>query len=259
MDIIKVKNENYARYEELLLRRDQLRKEARIAEGLYIKEFGDLMVEVFEKQIACITKKKRISYYQMALNRGEPINQTEIDRLIAQQMKAYQDQLDQKIQENENAKKISEITSLDYLKIKRIYHRIAKKLHPDINPKTSEIPELMELWHHVVADYNANSLKDIEADEILVNKALEKIGIGNMEIEIPDIQDTIKRIEEEITHIMETDPYQYKYLIEDPEAVAEQKKALEDEKKNYEEYEKELDDTIDGLLKNGVRIVWNMV
>ena len=31
MDIIKVKNESYARYEELLLRRDQLRKEARIA------------------------------------------------------------------------------------------------------------------------------------------------------------------------------------------------------------------------------------
>lgn len=258
MAIIKVKNEEYARYEELLLRRDQLRKEAHILYGMYAKEFGDLILAVFEKEIACIRKKKEISYYQMALNRGEAINQTEIERLIKEEMQAYQEELEQRIAENEVSKKMDHITTREELEIKRIYHRIAKKLHPDINPKTAEIPELMTLWHATVTAYNSNSLKDIQEDEILVNKALEKIGAGDMEIEIPDIDQKITDTEADIQHIMETDPYQYKYILDDPEAVADKKKDLKEQKKTYEDYEKELDEKIEALLKNGVKIIWQM-
>ena len=62
MEIIKVRNADYARYEELLLERDGLRKEAYITHGMYVKEFGELILGVFEKQIACIRKKKQIDY-----------------------------------------------------------------------------------------------------------------------------------------------------------------------------------------------------
>ena len=51
MEIIKIINADYSRYEELLLTRDQLRKEARIFHGLYVKEFGDLHLSLFEKQM----------------------------------------------------------------------------------------------------------------------------------------------------------------------------------------------------------------
>ena len=138
MEIIKVRSADYARYEELLLERDSLRKEAYIAHSLYVKEFGDLILEVFEKQIACIRKKKQLAYYQRAINRGEVINQIQINALLDQEMADYQKQLDAQVAENEAAKSMSEISDLELMRIRKLYRRIAKHLHPDINQKTAQ-------------------------------------------------------------------------------------------------------------------------
>ena len=47
-DIIKVKNTAYTKYEEVLLRRDNLRKEAEHYHMEYIRVFGDLITDAFE-------------------------------------------------------------------------------------------------------------------------------------------------------------------------------------------------------------------
>ena len=118
MEIIKVRNVEYSRYEELLLERDQLRKEARIYHGLYVREFGELHLSLFEKQIACIKKKKLIGYYQMAINCGGVIDQAEIEALLAEEMQAYQKKLQDMLKENSAAKEMTEITSVKLLKIR---------------------------------------------------------------------------------------------------------------------------------------------
>lgn len=258
MEIIKVKNADYSRYEELLFQKDQLRKEARIYHGLYVKEFGDLHLKLFEEQITCIKKKKLIGYYQRAVNHGGVIDQAEIEAMLAKEMEEYQQRLQNMMDENDAAKKMTEISSVTLLKIKRIYRRIAKQLHPDINSMTSEIPELMELWNAVMSAYNSNSLEDMEDAELLVNKALKQIGMGFREIEIPDLSQKIKELEASIKKIRETDPYQYRFLLEDPGAVNERRHDLEEQIKAYTEYEKELDGIIDELLKTGVKIIWKM-
>ena len=60
---VKVENTRYDEYEELLLMRDQVRKEAGQAWTLYVRFFGQLMTEVFEEKVACIRLKKLIAYY----------------------------------------------------------------------------------------------------------------------------------------------------------------------------------------------------
>ncbi len=75
---------------------------------------------------------------------------------------------------------------------------------------------------------------------------------------IPDLPGKIEAVEAEIKKIRETDPYQYKYLLEDPEAAAEKKQDLEAQIRSYEDYEKELDAVTDSLLKSGVKIIWKM-
>ena len=47
--IIKVRNASYARYEELLLRRDAVRKSAFQYGQEYTRTFGELILKVFEK------------------------------------------------------------------------------------------------------------------------------------------------------------------------------------------------------------------
>ncbi len=255
-EIIKVKNADYSRYEELLLRRDRLRKEAGILQGLYIREFGDLMLEIFEKQVECIRKKKLIANYQMALNHGGIIDQAEVDRLLKEEMEDYQRQLEEMVAENEAAKKAGEVSTLKLTKIKKIYRRLAKQLHPDINPKTMEIPELFALWNAITTAYNCNNLEDLEEAEVLVGQALERIGLGYSEIEIPDLDQKLLEVEADIRRIRETDPYQYKYLLEDDAAKKDRRRDLEEKKKEYEDYEQELDGVIEDLLQRGVTIVW---
>ena len=61
--VVKVKNVGYAKYEEVLLRRDNLRKDAESFHLEYIRVFGDLITESFRLKVECIRKKKMITIY----------------------------------------------------------------------------------------------------------------------------------------------------------------------------------------------------
>ena len=68
----------------------------------------------------------------------------------------------------------------------------------------------------------------------------------------------IAELEEEIERIMNTDPYQYRYLREDEAAVAEKKKALEEELKEYEEYSNRLEEMLNSVLGYGMTFTFRM-
>lgn len=251
MDLVRVDKGDYSRYEELLLRRDQLRKEAGILQKQYLREFGDGITAVFQKKIDCIRKKKMIGYCQMAINRGESVDATAMHTFLDREMKSYQDTLNQMIADNQAVQHVVTITAVTVAKIKKLYHRLAKQLHPDINPKTAEIPELLSLWQMVVTAYNANDLEELEEAEVLVQQALKTLGIGQVEIEIPDIEEKIEKVKNDILKIKTTNPYQYRYLLEDKEAVETKKLELQKELEEYLEYEQELDQYIEQLMKSG--------
>ena len=81
-EMIRGENTSYARYEELITRRDNLRKEAFQYHRVYVREFGDLILEVFRKKIECIQKKKTIEYCQAALNHGKAVDQKRTQWLL---------------------------------------------------------------------------------------------------------------------------------------------------------------------------------
>ena len=135
---------------------------------------------------------------------------------------------------------------------------MVKKIHPDINPFTNTNEDLKGLWQRLVIAYDCNDLKEMKETEVLINALMTKLDIGVMEIEIPDIEVKITELEEEIEKIMNTDPYQYKYILEDKTAVAEKKKALEDELKEYEEYSNKLEEMLNGLLGYGMTFTFRM-
>ena len=85
-----------------------------------------------------------------------------------------------------------------------------------------------------------------------------KISLLIDKIEIPDIEEKISELEQEIQRIMETDPYQYKFLLGDKEAVEEKKRSLEEELKQYQDYGEQLDGILNSLMMSGVTITWEM-
>lgn len=251
MDLVRVGKGDYSRYEELLLRRDQLRKEASLLQKQYLREFGDMLTAIFQKKIDCIRKKKMIGYCQMSMNRGESVDAAAMHAFLDKEMMSYQNTLNQMIADNQAVQHVVTITAEVVSKIKRLYHKLAKQLHPDINPETGKIPELSSLWQMVVTAYNANDLEELEEAEALVQQALKTLGIGRVEIELPDIEEKIEKVKNDILKIKTTDPYQYRYLLEDKAAVENKKLSLQKELDEYSGYEQELDQYIERLMKKG--------
>jgi hypothetical protein len=65
------------------------------------------------------------------------------------------------IEENQAAKNTGKVTEAELLQIKRIYRRMVKKIHPDINPLTNTNEDLKGLWQRLVIAYDCNDLKEM--------------------------------------------------------------------------------------------------
>ena len=64
-------------------------------------------------------------------------------------------------------------------------------------------------------------------------------------------------MEKEIAGIMDRDPYQYKFLLQDPEAVKEKQQSLREEIKLYRDYSARLDKMLEEVLPPGMIIIWD--
>ena len=264
-------------YEKLLFERDRVKKEADNYLRLYIHEFGELITELFRKKISCIEKKKMIGYCQMAVNYGKLIciekkkmigycqmavnygkliDIQEMNRFIENEMSDYQQQLNDMIENNKTCKNLDTISQNEYLKIKSLYRKIAKKIHPDLNSVTENNPALSELWMGVMNAYHRNDLEALERLEVQINSVLRETGISADETDIPDIEDKIQALENEIETILSTDPYQYKFILDDKELVKEKKEELSKEIEIYSNYENQLKDILKSLIERGAKFTW---
>ena len=87
-EIFKTGDSSFSKYEGLLIRRDEARKEAFQYDQKYIRQFGDLILEVFEKKLECIRKKKTIEYCQIFINRGQAVDQAAVEMYLSGRKKS---------------------------------------------------------------------------------------------------------------------------------------------------------------------------
>jgi len=243
-DVVLIEDDVYQRYEDLLIRKDVLKKEAVQYEINYIREFGELIAKSFEAKIACIEKKKIIAYCQSIINKGGTVDAGQMEDYISVIMKDYYLQLQQILDDNHNASSGTSVSEYEFRKIKKIYYAIAKLIHPDMNPSLKGDETIADLWNRTVIAYDCNQLKELEELQVLVNRYLTSIDYKHGEIEIDNIEEKIFELNEEIDRIINTDPYTYKYLLADEEAVNDKKNDLKNEIEDYKKYAAQLDEVI---------------
>ena len=257
-ELFSVKGTSYKRYEELLLQRDALKKKAYHYDREFVRVFGEQVLEIFRMKMECIKKKKTIHFCRYYANHGKNVDQKALQEFLKNEMAVYQMQLEDMIADYNNAKKSEPISEAEKLLIKKIYRRIAKQFHPDVNPKVAKDETLMELWQRVLSAYTCNDLKELQEAEILVNMALKQMNKEGVDIYIPNIDERIVQLEEELEAIQKTRPYTYRFILEDEEERENQKIEYEVELSEYEDYSKELDQELEALLQKGVTITWQM-
>jgi septation ring formation regulator EzrA len=245
MEIVRVKNDAYGRYEEALHRRDNLLKEAELYNYGYIREFGDLIQKSFELKIECIKKKKEIAYCQRMANQGKKINRYDLVDFIEKEMYAYYKELAGIVEDVAASKKSRKLSPAKIKKIKEIYYRLAKLIHPDLHPDLAGDEVISEYWRRIMIAYTHNMLDELEELEFMVKTYLDENGIRPSDVEIPDIEGKIRAVEEEIHEILTTVPYLYKLILSDEVSIGEQKQEYLNEIEAYREYSKQLSEVLD--------------
>lgn len=246
-------------YEELLLRRDQLFRESGSYMTAYTQEFGDLITANFELKVECIKKKKTISYCRRRMNRGLAIDTTRMQAEIDQEMTLYYTQLKEMLDDTERAKKAGTISEYRLSRAKKIYRRLTKILHPDINKKTAENENLMVLWTRIAEAYQKSDVDELDDLEVLVRRAMEEMGDDSFELNLDDIETRIERVENQINEILTTEPYIYGEILCDEEKKQAYKDQLQAEHDDYEQYLESLTKALDEMLREGgVTLIWQM-
>lgn len=236
MDIIHIKENNYKLYEQLIFKRDEIKKEIDQYILAYYQEFGDSIVRNYQIKIECIEKKKTINYCQKMININQKIIQSQLEIFVTQQMSSYYEQLDILLEQNEISKTSTTLDILTVKQIKTLYRKLAKLIHPDMNSQYQSNNIFEDLWNRIVFAYKCNDLKSLQELEVLVYKALSDDESEMIVIE--NIEEKIEAIKEEINNLKESKEYKYKYILEDLEEIEEKHMLLDEE---YEEYKKYLE------------------
>lgn len=252
--LVYVTNDEHGRYEKFLMQRDDYERQAHSRLVCYIHEFGEEENKLFAKQIKCITLKKSIEFCQACVNRGEAVDQDAMKKSVDKEIKDYKKHLRQMIKDSKACRQLKTSTRETVIEVRKIYHNIAKMIHPDINPKTKDIPALRELWDRCVAAYHTNALDEIKEIEVLASKALKDNGLEGQKIEIPDIESRIEKVKVQITKIITTKPYTYDKILKDKSLINAKHEELNNSMADYDDYEKNLNEIMTDMLADGMII-----
>lgn len=244
-NVIKVKNVSYERYEELLLKKEALKKEAENYKIQYNEIFNVLNNDTYEARMECVKKRKIVSYCQNLYDLDAKIYRKDLNTYIDKAMEEYRNTLDYILSNDEKEKKRISMNKDDEKQIKNIYRKLARLVHPDMNSKLKDNKTIQDLWNRTCIAYSCLNLEELQELVVLINRYLESINQGSIDIEIPNVDEKIFCLNREIEKIKHTNPYLYKYVIADKEAIIKKKSELLKELSDYKRYLNELNKQIE--------------
>ncbi|MBD5583648.1 MAG: hypothetical protein HDQ88_00995 [Clostridia bacterium] len=225
-------------YKNLLLRRDSLKKEGDLVWLEYVRKFGNLIEELMKIKIECIALKKKIAYCQAKQNRNEIIVASEMEFEIETELADYYDELG-KILFIKNSEGTT-ISDYEFLQIKRLYRKIAMMIHPDLHPELFDKFEIADLWNKAKNAYLSNDYEQLKETEFLIIQEIKNYSDTAENCEIENIDAKIENLRKEIEKIISSDPYKYKFLLENTKFMEEERNTIKNETEQYRQYIEEL-------------------
>lgn len=251
-EIIKLK-ENLC---DLLSERDELTfVQCKNIEAKYMVVLGTLEIALFKIECKVLRAKRKLSMIQQKINRKETVNENDLDKLLDDEFEKYQQQLDEQIQKLNYAisyAKSEFLTDEEAKELKRIYYKVVKCLHPDLNPDLTS--NEVELFYRAVAAYDAGDIDTMRIIETtLINDVTSestKDTIKGLLAERDFLLKMVKKVEAQITEIKNSFPYNAIEILEDESRLTEKKSEYEALIEQNTELYKNYKDKINELLRS---------
>jgi hypothetical protein len=246
-------------YENLLLLIQQLEKE--LAELVYDRDkliyhlcpklqteymlsIGKLEYAVFEYQCKVLRTKRKIDIIQTFLNMEKSYNINEIEKQLDKEYQEYTEKLLDKQKEIESARLKNSsygkpLSTEEASELKKLYTLIVKKLHPDINPDTTE--EQHAQFVDAVNAYKNANLSELRIIYLLLEKTSVTETVNSMD-KLKTRKELLINEKEyllnEIKNIKDIFPYTVKDLLENE---AELKNKIDELSNQLTEYQEQYD------------------
>jgi len=221
----------------------------------YMLSIGKLEYAVFEYQCKILRTKRKIDIIQAFLNREQSYNITEIEKQLDKEYREYTEKLLEKQKEIQSARLKNSsygkpLTEEESSELKKLYTLIVKKLHPDINPNTTE-KEHCQFIDAVNAYKNAN-LSELRIIYLLLEKTTITETANSMD-KLKSKKELLLNEKEylldEIQKIKEMFPYSVKDLLQDKEKMQHKIDELSNLLTEYQEQYGNIENRLQGMLK----------
>ena len=203
-------------------------------------KLGSIEYKAYEAQCAALRLKRKIELIQAKKNRQEKVIISAIEETLDNEFAEYQKQLNEQIDKMNDALKRSKAEVLsdeDNKELKKLYRKIVKALHPDINPDVSEAQ--VQLFDNAVSAYKSGDLGTLRIiGEMVGNNPLpeqRKDAMTQLVEERERLQGLLKSIRESIDNIKSEYPYTMKDILQDTEKTEQKKQELENILEQYNE------------------------
>lgn len=204
----------------------------------YMLKLGSLEYKAYEAQCTFLRLKRKIELIQSKKNRQEKVIFSEIEEILDNEFAEYKKQLDAKIDKMNDAIKRSKLEALsdeENNELKKLYRKVVKALHPDINPDVSEAQ--IQLFENAVSAYKNGDLVTLRIISEMVDEnplpEQHKDAMTQLAEEKKRLEGLLKAIRDSIDNIKTQYPYTMKNIVEDTEKTEQKKQEL---KSVYEQY-----------------------
>lgn len=221
----------------------------------YMLTFGSLNYRVNKAYFEYLRLRRKRVLIQAKKNCEEQVEIDDIEKQLDDEFIQYKKKLQEKVDELENALERSKAETLskeDVVKIKKLYKKIVKKIHPDINPLITEKEK--DLFLKSTDAYKNGDLTSIQIIyDIVLSGDMENdnsLSFDSLEEEIKRIKALVEKIQHNIETIKSIPPYSWRIYVEDEEKKAEKLNELKESLQSYKQAIRTEEEYIKELLKD---------
>ncbi len=200
---------------------DKINHKAKYLLALYMEKLGRLEKEEFDIYVKAECLRRKIQLITARINRQEEVAVDEIEAQVQAEFRAYYVRLEEMNKDVAFAKEYKNgefLSDEDSVQLKKIYKRLVKRLHPDMNHGLSEKEK--QLWIQVGMAYKACDIKTlVTIDATLDNfKELELPELDSMKLLLEKCVQLTKSIEKynkDLDELKMMFPFDKAELLED--------------------------------------------